>query len=123
MVMNAGCLIWMMAWNPRSEDTEQIFVLLGLWGFAEGIWQSQINSLISSVFADRYEEAFGCCRLVQGVAGIIVFTLSENLCMMSKIIITMTTCILGVALYIVMEITRKLCPRKVETQDAEVTVG
>ena len=75
------------------------------------------------MFADRYEEAFGCCRLVQGVAGIIVFTLSENLCMMAKIIITMTTCILGVVMYIVMDVMRRLCPRKVETQDVEITVG
>lgn len=109
---NVGSLIWMITWQPSADDTSKIFILLGLWGLAEGIWQSQINSLISSVFADRYEEAFGCCRLAQGFAGIIIFIVSENFCMMTKIIITMTTCVLCLVLYMVMELLRKFCPHK-----------
>lgn len=71
-----------------------------------------VLGLISSLFADRYEDAFGACRIVQGVAGMIVYTLSENLCMMLKIVIIMTSCIVGVVMYIVMEMMRKMCPHK-----------
>lgn len=94
----------MAVWEPSSDDQYLLFAFIGAWGFADGIWQSQINSLISSLFADRYETAFGCCRVLQGLAGIIVFTLSNMLCMMSKIIFTTATCILSVVLYIAMEV-------------------
>lgn len=113
----------MITWQPTADDTIQIFVLLGLWGVAEGIWQSQISSLVSYVFADRYEEAFGCCRLVQGLAGIFVFTASENFCMMTKISITMISCILSVVLYLVMELLRKIYPHKQVTEEVEINVN
>ena len=42
--LNVGSLIWMITWQPTADDIYEVFVLLGLWGVAEGIWQSQINS-------------------------------------------------------------------------------
>ncbi|XP_045191981.2 protein unc-93 homolog A-like isoform X2 [Mercenaria mercenaria] len=103
-VLNVTSLALMTSWKPSLEDQYLLFAFIGAWGFADGIWQSQINSLISSMFADRYETAFGCCRVLQGLAGIIVFTMSNMMCMMSKIIFTTATCLLSVVLYVVMEI-------------------
>lgn len=96
----------MFTWEPSVNDTYYIFGLLGAFGFADGIWQSQFNGLLSSVFADRYEDAFGCCRVLQGVAGIVVFTMSNSCCMQTKVIFAAVTCILALVLYIVMEIMR-----------------
>ena len=82
-----------------------------------------VSGLITSVFADRYEEAFGCCRFVQGLAGIIVFSMSENLCMMTKILITMATCIISVFLYFVLEVKRKMCNRQQINRELEIAVN
>ena len=82
-----------------------------------------LSGLIASVFAGRYEEAFGCCRLVQGLAGIIVFVMSENLCMLNKILVTMAACVLSLILYIIMEVTRKICKGDAVNQEVEITVN
>ncbi|WAR11819.1 UN93A-like protein [Mya arenaria] len=102
--LNLACLIGMMYWEPTEVDQPWLLALLGVWGFADGIWQSQTNSLISTVFADRYEEAFGSCRVLQGVAGIAVFLMSSSLCMTSKILFIVGSCVVTTTCYIVLEI-------------------
>jgi hypothetical protein len=34
----------MAVWEPSSDDQYLLFAFIGAWGFADGIWQSQINS-------------------------------------------------------------------------------
>ncbi|XP_052816107.1 protein unc-93 homolog A-like isoform X1 [Mya arenaria] len=105
--LNLGCLIGMMYWEPTELEKPWLLAMLGVWGFADGIWQSQTNSLISAVFADRYEEAFGSCRILQGVAGIAVFLMSNLLCMISKILFIVGACVVTTTCYIALEIAAK----------------
>lgn len=34
----------MVTWEPVPGDQYLLFAFIGAWGFADGIWQSQINS-------------------------------------------------------------------------------
>lgn len=108
----------MVKWEPTPDDQYWLFAFVGVWGFADGIWQSQINSVISSVFSDCYENAFSCCRFLQGVAGLVFFNMSNMFCLMTKIFFTMGTCVLSVTLYLVMEILN----RRSAVEDMEVEV-
>lgn len=44
-VLNLTSLAFMVSWQPSPEDQYLLFALIGAWGFADGIWQSQINSM------------------------------------------------------------------------------
>jgi predicted MFS family arabinose efflux permease len=40
-VINYGLIITMMIWVPREEQLWVLFILAGLWGIADGCWQTQ----------------------------------------------------------------------------------
>ena len=35
--------ITLMTWMPRPEQAYVLYILAGMWGFTDGIWQTQIN--------------------------------------------------------------------------------
>lgn len=111
-IVSLGC---MMTWRTSADDTYYIFALLGAWGFSDGIWQSQINSLISVTFSERYETAFGCCRVLQGFGGIVVFIMSDVVSMPTKILFAGVMCVLSIVGYVVMEVKNRKSAREVMT--------
>ncbi|XP_042870637.1 UNC93-like protein [Penaeus japonicus] len=42
-VINLGVIITLKYWTPRPDDLAVFFVLSGLWGVADAVWQTQIN--------------------------------------------------------------------------------
>jgi len=75
------------------------------------------------VFADRYETAFSCCRVLQGLAGIIIFMLSNATCMVHKLIFTATTCVIAMVLYIIMELLLKREHKREQPVVVEIEVS
>ena len=63
--------------------------------------------MINAVFPDSFERAFGCSRFMQGLAGIAIFSTSNQLCMNTKIPFILCTCLISIILYLVMEILRR----------------
>jgi len=43
-LLNLSCLAVMTHWRPEEAHRSWLLVLLGVWGFADGIWQAQTNS-------------------------------------------------------------------------------
>ena len=41
-LINIGLMIAMIMWKP-TEDLPIYFVIAALWGFADAIWQTQLN--------------------------------------------------------------------------------
>lgn len=41
--VNIATIIVMLTWKPSPEQPIMFFVVAGLWGFADAIWQTQIN--------------------------------------------------------------------------------
>ena len=42
-VINFGVIIALIHWRPHPDDTPIFFVLAGLWGVSDAVWQTQIN--------------------------------------------------------------------------------
>ncbi|XP_059169341.1 protein unc-93 homolog A-like [Physella acuta] len=101
--LNLGVLVHMIYWKPSPDWLVPFFVDLGLWGISDGIWVSQVNSLLSVVFPNHYEEAFAFLRIAQGLGSAMAFGYSNVLGMMSKIYITGSICLAGVTGYLIME--------------------
>ena len=42
-LVNAALIITMFLWRPNPSEPVIFFVIAGLWGLADSIWQTQIN--------------------------------------------------------------------------------
>jgi len=93
----------MMHWQPSPDSLMPYFVVMSVWGISDGIWISQINILMGSVFPDKYEEAFAGLRVAQGMSVAVSFGYSNSLCMTAKIYILGVFCLFSVIAYILME--------------------
>ncbi|KAL5014985.1 hypothetical protein ScPMuIL_009255 [Solemya velum] len=109
-VTNLALMIFMLLWTPTA-DLYVYFIVFGIWGIGNGIWSSQINSLVGTIFSDRSEEAFASQRMLQGLGTTIGYFYAKHMCMMEKIYILGAICVLGMILYIAMEIIfrRRTC--------------
>ncbi|KAL5021218.1 hypothetical protein ScPMuIL_000373 [Solemya velum] len=106
-VLNVGLLVFMVVWTPSVGQLWAYFVLLGAWGFGDGIWMSQSNSIMSTLFPEQYEEAFAALRIMQGLSFTISYSYAKYLCMLDKIYTLGAVCVAGCVLYIVMELLHK----------------
>ncbi|XP_061162614.1 protein unc-93 homolog A-like isoform X2 [Saccostrea echinata] len=112
LISSAACLdlallLFMVLWEPNPEQMVLFFLLLGAWGVADGVWISQVNSIVSALFHDKLEDAFASLRVLQGLGGTIVFCYSNSLCVLEKMYILAAVCIIGTGLYIGVEISEK----------------
>lgn len=41
--VNIATIIVMLTWKPSPDQPIMFFVVAGLWGFADAVWQTQIN--------------------------------------------------------------------------------
>ena len=74
----------MLSGRPRSTPSTElsllclvVYVLAALWGIADAIWQTQINALYGSVFANNEEAAFSNYKLWES-AGFLFSFLSQD---------------------------------------------
>ncbi len=42
-LLNYGVIVAFFVWTPSKEEKAVFFVLAGLWGISDAIWQTQIN--------------------------------------------------------------------------------
>ena len=42
-LLNLAGLIIMMTWDPNPDESYVLFIIAGLWGAADAVWQTQIN--------------------------------------------------------------------------------
>lgn len=45
-LLNAALIITLFLWNPDPNNPVIFFVIAGLWGLADSIWQTQINCML-----------------------------------------------------------------------------
>jgi len=43
MAMDLAIQIVLMTWVPTSTSQYALFIISGMWGFTDAIWQTQIN--------------------------------------------------------------------------------
>jgi len=85
-----------------------VYLLAGLWGTADAIWQTQINALYGVLFASDEEAAFSNYRLWESMGFLVAFiTQASGVCIFPKFILTL--CVLFVAMvgYLILEVMER----------------
>jgi hypothetical protein len=72
-IINYILIITMLIWVPKENELWVFFILAGLWGIADGCWQTQSKSCIYAI--DRTNNI--CCLLVSATYGVL-FTEHES---------------------------------------------
>ncbi|XP_063602315.1 protein unc-93 homolog A-like [Penaeus indicus] len=106
-LINLGLNITLTYWMPKPDDLVVFFVISGLWGVADAVWQTQINTLYGVIFPGESEAAFSNYRLWESTGFIIAYACSTVLCVSSKIVVLNVFLLLGIAGYYVIEILEK----------------
>ena len=47
-VLNLICVIVLFEWAPNPDQSYLFFIIAGLWGAADAVWQTQINGKIQN---------------------------------------------------------------------------
>ncbi|XP_078698581.1 protein unc-93 homolog A-like isoform X1 [Branchiostoma floridae x Branchiostoma belcheri] len=106
-VLNLALMIEMLTVKPHPSLTVLFFVHAGLWGVADGIWQTQINSLYGVLFPGQQEVAFPMDGFWGAVSYTISFAYGGFLCADVKIGILLALLIVSMATYGVVELMEK----------------
>lgn len=101
--INTSIAITILKWRPDPDQIVIFFVLSGLWGMADAIWQTQINAFYGVIFTKNEEAAFSNYRLWESVGFIIAFAISNKLCIDQKLYILLAILAVGISGYLIIE--------------------
>nr|CAD7408113.1 unnamed protein product [Timema cristinae] len=102
-VLHSGVVVGLLCWEPRSHDKAMFFVMSGLWGVADGVWQIQINAMYGVLFPGQEEAAFSNFKLCTSIGYILTYSYSSYICTDVKLYIISTLMLVGVAGYLLVE--------------------
>lgn len=103
--VNVGMIILMYTWTPDPETPFIFFLISGLWGLGDAVWQTQINSLYGVIFPNAEEPAFANYRLWESLGFIVAFAYSSSLCINVKLALLLGVLVIGMAGYITIEMS------------------
>ncbi|XP_045110413.1 UNC93-like protein isoform X2 [Portunus trituberculatus] len=121
-VINYGVIITLIKWRPHPDDTAIFFVLAGLWGVSDAVWQTQINAFYGVIFPGKAEAAFSNYRLWESAGFIITFACSTVLCIQSKITIVLAFLSVGMVGYCSIEIIDRFVGIKKDSDGEAVPI-
>ncbi|GFT79403.1 protein unc-93 homolog A [Nephila pilipes] len=101
---NISVCIVLFLWEPNSDQYVVFFVLAGMWGLCDAIWQTQLNSFYGSLFRSQEEAAYANYRLWESLGFAMAFGYSTFLCIIPKISILICFLIIGILGYVMVEI-------------------
>ncbi|KAK2154829.1 hypothetical protein LSH36_256g04070 [Paralvinella palmiformis] len=103
MLVDLAIQLTLILW-PLDKDKEYFFYIIsGLWGLTDGIWQTQINALYGSIFSDTSEAAFSNYRMWESFGFIIPFAYSGFICTNFKVYILLCVLLVGMMGYYIVE--------------------
>ncbi|XP_074394754.1 protein unc-93 homolog A isoform X2 [Zonotrichia albicollis] len=98
-VLNTSCLITVLLWKPDPKQLAVFFVIPGLWGVSDAVWQTQTNALYGILFEKNKEAAFANYRLWESVGFVIAFAYSTKLQVYIKASIVLSVLVLSMLTY------------------------
>ncbi|XP_068041294.1 protein unc-93 homolog A [Anomalospiza imberbis] len=98
-VLNTGCIITVLLWKPDPKQLAVFFVIPGLWGVSDAVWQTQTNALYGILFEKNKEAAFANYRLWESVGFVIAFAYSTKLQVYIKTYIVLSVLVLSMVTY------------------------
>ncbi|KAM7135076.1 protein unc-93 homolog A [Molossus nigricans] len=107
-----ACIVALLLWKPNPDQLAVFFVLSGLWGVADAVWQTQNNVLYGVLFDKSKEAAFANYRLWEALGFTIAFGYSTFLCVSSKLYVLLAVLSLAMLAYAAVEcLEAKTLPR------------
>ncbi|CAF1370961.1 unnamed protein product [Adineta ricciae] len=102
-VINYALVITMLIWHPSSNQIVVLFIIAGLWGVADSVWQSQTSALYGVLFNDTNEAAFSNYRLWESVGFAFFYIITPYARTRIILIILLSFLTVGISGYIIIE--------------------
>ncbi|XP_035795962.1 UNC93-like protein [Anopheles albimanus] len=103
-IVHGGCIIYLLYWRPHPDHQIVFFILSGLWGIGDAVWQTQINGLYGALFRRNKEAAFSNYRLWESVGFVVAYAYSTALCARMKLYLLFGVLVCGMIGYTIVEI-------------------
>ncbi|KFO20788.1 protein unc-93 homolog A isoform X1 [Fukomys damarensis] len=98
-VIHVSCMVTLLLWQPHPAQMAVFFILPGLWGVSDAVWQTQNCVLYGVLFEKDKEAAFANYRLWEALGFVIAFGCSTFLCVSTKLYILAGVLTLAMAAY------------------------
>uniref|UniRef100_A0A0K2UNC0 UNC93like proteinlike [Bombus terrestris] n=1 Tax=Lepeophtheirus salmonis TaxID=72036 RepID=A0A0K2UNC0_LEPSM len=106
-IINAAVILTFFYWTPRPDEIYVFYILSGLWGTADAVWQTQINAFYGVVFEGSEEAAFSNYRLWESLGFIVSYVLEHTVCVYTKVWVLVGVLSAGMIGYTVIEVMLK----------------
>ena len=104
---NLTVIITLMNWIPQHHEKWVLFLLSGISGGADAIWNTQNFSFYGVLFADNKTAAYASYRLWDSIGYLIAFILQTQLCIGSKLYILLIVLAVGLIGYLCIELNER----------------
>lgn len=103
-LLNIAAITALASWTPTDSAIYVYFLIAAVWGLADSIWQTQINSFYGVIFPNKAEAAFSNYRLWESLGFVISFVISGKTCVYTKIQLISSVLALGMIGYFIIEL-------------------
>ncbi|CAH2251643.1 unc-93 homolog A [Pelobates cultripes] len=101
---SASCIIALLLWCPHPSQFAVFFIFPALWSMSDAICQTLLSAFYGVLFDDNKEAAFSNYRVWESLGFLTAFAYSNFLCVYVKLYIVLAIMILGMSLYLVVEL-------------------
>ncbi|XP_045110444.1 UNC93-like protein [Portunus trituberculatus] len=106
-LINLGIIITLRHWTPHPDDVVLFFVMAGLWGVSDAVWQTQINAFYGVIFPGESEAAFSNYRLWESLGYIFTYVGSATSCVSTKLNNVLVSLVFGIIGYYIIEVLER----------------
>jgi len=104
----------MFIWKPSEDQIIVLFILAGLWGLSDAVWQTQINAFYGVLFVDNDEAAFSNYRLWESIGFVLFYIITPYIRIRIALIILLIFLSLGMTGYGLTEYRWKMRTQKIQ---------
>ena len=113
-IINYSLIITMFLWKPSEDEMIILFILAGLWGLADAVWQTQINAFYGLLFVNNNEAAFSNYRLWESIGFVLFYIITPHIRIRIALIILLIFLSLGMTGYGLTEYRWKMRTKKIQ---------
>jgi len=113
-IINYALIIFMLVWHPSQDQIVVLFIVAGLWGVADAVWQTQINALYGILFPDTSEAAFSNYRLWEATGFSLFYLITPHIRVRLSLIILLVFLSAGIVGYALAEYRRRASEKRNE---------
>ncbi|CAF1423537.1 unnamed protein product [Adineta steineri] len=102
-LISYALIIVMLVWRPSADRMFVFFIIAGLWGLADAVWQSQTSALYGVIFTENNEAAFSNFRLWESAGFALFYIIMPRIRTRTTLIILLVFLTLGMTGYAIVE--------------------